>query len=175
MRVRLLPLAFAGFLIPLGGCVEESHHYHDYHEERVVVVDEPPPTERVYIYERGYPPGAYRHGEEVWYEGRSYHHDVFVKNVVNVNIHENRYVNVEENRRTGRTIEQRHVETYKAHQANPTYVAGRKVEPKETVSKTTKVEHTQVKETKEVTNNGKKTVVEDPKKKKKNPNDPNEK
>ena len=82
----------------------------------VVVVEEPPPVERVYIYEEGYPPGAYRCGDYYWYGGHRYERDVFVTQVVNVNIRERRYVNVEENRRVGHEIEHEHVVQYHQQQ-----------------------------------------------------------
>ena len=82
----------------------------------VVVEEEPPPAERVYIYEEGYPPGAYRYGDYYYYEGRRYERDVFITRVVNVNIRERRYINVEENRRISREVEYEHVVQYQQKQ-----------------------------------------------------------
>ena len=68
----------------------------------VVIVDEPPPEERVYYYDPGYPPGTYYYNGYYYYGGYRYERDVFVTRYVNVNVRENRYVNVEDNRRAAR-------------------------------------------------------------------------
>ncbi len=85
----------------------------------VVVTAEPPPDQRVYIYDPGYPPGCYYYGDDVYYEGRAYRRDVFVNRVVNVNIHENRYVNIEENRRSANVYVSRDTVHYQS--AHPEY------------------------------------------------------
>jgi hypothetical protein len=77
-----------------------------------VIQVEPPPYQRVYVYDPGYPPGAYYYSGYYWYGGYRYPHDVFINNYVNVNVRENRYVNVEENRRVGQQIEARHRSDY---------------------------------------------------------------
>jgi hypothetical protein len=84
-----------------------------------VVYSDPPPDQRVYIYDPGYPPGCYYYGDEVYYEGRAYPRDVFVERVVNVNIRENRYISVDENRRLGNTYVQRDAGRYQT--AHPSY------------------------------------------------------
>jgi hypothetical protein len=72
----------------------------------VEVIDaEPPPPERVYVYDPGYPPGVYFYNNYYWYGGYRYERDVFINRVVNVNIRENRYVNVTENRRVAQRIQ----------------------------------------------------------------------
>jgi hypothetical protein len=77
-----------------------------------VIQVEPPPDQRVYVYDPGYPPGAYYYSGYYWYGGYRYPHDVFVNQYVNANIRENRYVNVEENRRVGQQVEARHRALY---------------------------------------------------------------
>ncbi len=84
-----------------------------------VVEVEPAPEDRVYVYEVGYPPGVYVYGGFYYYNGQRYEHDVFVNRVVTVNIRENRYVNVEENRRAGRQIEAQHREQYAVNRGRP--------------------------------------------------------
>jgi hypothetical protein len=74
----------------------------------IVIEQEPPPVERVYVYDPGYPPGAYFYGGYYYYGGYRYERDVFVTRYVNVNVRERRYVNVNENRSAGRHIEERH-------------------------------------------------------------------
>jgi hypothetical protein len=66
----------------------------------VAPIDAPPPPDQcVYVYDPGYPPGTYYYGGNYYYGGYRYQQDVFVTRVVNVNVHENRYVNVADNRR----------------------------------------------------------------------------
>jgi hypothetical protein len=77
-----------------------------------VVEVEPAPEDRVYVYDEGYPPGVYFCGGFYWYGGQRYEHDVFVRDVVVVNIREGRYRNVEENRRQGQQIEAQHRQAY---------------------------------------------------------------
>ena len=111
MRIRAFALscvACGGLSLLSAGCV-----IHDSPPPRqVVVIEEPPPAERVYIYEVGYPPGTYRCGDYYYYSGQRYEREVFVTRVVNVNIHEHRYINVEENRRVSHEIEHEHVVQY---------------------------------------------------------------
>ncbi|HEY8667937.1 MAG TPA: hypothetical protein VIL86_14835 [Tepidisphaeraceae bacterium] len=83
-------------------------------EVREVVVDEPPPVERVYIVDRGYPPGCYEYGGTIWYEGRRYRREVFVTKVVNVNIQRSRYTNVTENRNVVNNVKVQHQQQYEA-------------------------------------------------------------
>lgn len=77
-----------------------------------VIEVEPAPADRVYVYEEGYPPGVYFCNGFYWYNGYRYQHDVFVDRVVTVNIRENRYIDVEENRRAGQQIEIQHRQEY---------------------------------------------------------------
>lgn len=81
-----------------------------------VIEVEPAPAERVYIYEPGYPPGVYFCDDYYWYNGYRYPHDVFVNQYVVVNVRENRYIDVEENRRVGQQIEVQHRQQYAAKQ-----------------------------------------------------------
>jgi hypothetical protein len=92
-----------------------------------VIEVEPAPEERVYVYEVGYPPGCYVYGGFYYYGGHRYEHDVFVNRVVTVNIRENRYVNVEENRRSGVQIEAQHRQAFAVNHGRPT-AAGRSPE-----------------------------------------------
>ena len=79
----------------------------------VVLIDvEPPPEQRVYVYDPGFPPGVYFYNNYYWYGGYRYPHDVFINRVVTVNIHENRYVRVDENRRMGAPMEARQREDF---------------------------------------------------------------
>ncbi len=84
-----------------------------------VIEVEPAPEERVYVYEVGYPPGCYVYGGYYYYGGHRYEHDVFVNQVVTVNIRENRYVNVEENRRSGVQIEAQHRQAFAVNHGRP--------------------------------------------------------
>src|SRR6185312_14027597 len=90
--------AFGALSVLSVGCVIRETPRETVVREEVVVGDpvvvEPAPVERVYVYERGYPPGTYVYGGYYYYGGRRYERDVFVTKVVNVNIRENRYVNV---------------------------------------------------------------------------------
>jgi hypothetical protein len=72
----------------------------------------PPPDQRVYYYDPGYPPGCFFYGGYYYYGGYRYSRDVFINRVVNVNIHENRYVNVEENHRQGEAVKVRQQADY---------------------------------------------------------------
>jgi hypothetical protein len=87
-----------------------------------VIEVEPPPVERVYVYDPGYPPGCYFYNDYYWYGGYRYPHDVFINRYVRVNVRENRFSNVEENRRQGQQIEARHraefAENHGVRQAN---------------------------------------------------------
>ena len=94
-----------------------------------VEVVEPPPDDRVYIYDAGYPPGCYLYGGFYFYEDHRYTRDVFVRNIVTVNIRENRYVNVAENRRVGEQIKVQHATEYKKTGGHPQ--AGKAVRPAE--------------------------------------------
>jgi hypothetical protein len=73
---------------------------------------EPPPDERVYVYDPGFPPGVYFYNNYYWYGGYRYPHDVFINRYVTRNIHENRYINTEENRQMGQRIESQHREEF---------------------------------------------------------------
>jgi len=88
-----------------------------------VIEVEPAPAERVYVYDVGYPPGVYVYGGYYYYNGNRYEHDVFVNRVVTVNIRENRYVNVEENRRAGVQIEAQHRNAYAVNHGHPANTA----------------------------------------------------
>ena len=103
-------------LLSAGCIIREGPPPREVVVEREVVVDEPPPVERVYIYEEGYPPGSYRCGDYYYYGGYRYERNVFITKVVNVNIHEHRYVNVVENRRVSHEIEHQHVVQYQQKQ-----------------------------------------------------------
>lgn len=86
----------------------------------VEVIDvEPDPVDRVYVYDVGYPPGVYVYGGFYWYGGYRYQHDEFVRRVVTVNIRENRFVNVEENRRAGVRIEEQHRHDFAVNHGRP--------------------------------------------------------
>jgi hypothetical protein len=89
-----------------------------------VIEVEPAPEERVYVYDPGYPPGVYFYNGFYWYGGYRYEHDVFVNRYVVVNIREHRYVNVEENRRSGVQIEQEHRRAFAVNHGRP--AAGRR-------------------------------------------------
>lgn len=127
IKINSLTLALLGLCV-LNGCVvyDERPRRVVYVEERgpyvqETVIDgpgvhiveiEPAPVDRVYVYEVGYPPGCYFYGGFFWYGGRYYDRTVFIDRVVNVNVRENRYVNVEENRRVGAQIEAQHRESF---------------------------------------------------------------
>jgi len=64
----------------------------------VVFNDAPPVAERVYVYDPGYPPGTYFYNGGYVYNGYYYPHDVYVNRVVAMNVRENRYTNVTQNR-----------------------------------------------------------------------------
>jgi hypothetical protein len=88
-----------------------------------VIQVEPAPTERVYVYDPGYPPGVYLYNDYYWYGGYRYPRDVFINQYVAENIRENRYVNVEENRRMGQQIEAQHrAEFARTGGVRPNYV-----------------------------------------------------
>ena len=120
MRIRAIGLTCVACgalsLLSVGCVIHESPPPRHVIVEREVVEVEPPPAERIYIYEVGYPPGTYRCGDYYYCGGHRYEHDVFVTRVVNVNIHEHRYVNVEENRRTAHEIEHEHMVQYHEQQ-----------------------------------------------------------
>ncbi len=79
----------------------------------VTAIDvEPDPAQRVYVYDEGYPPGTYVYDNYYYYGGYRYPRDVFVNRYVQENIRRHRYVNVEENRREGQRLEQRHREEF---------------------------------------------------------------
>jgi len=79
----------------------------------VVVIDvEPDPIYRVYVYDPGFPPGIYFYDGFYYYSGYRYEHDIFINRYVTVNIREHRYIDVDENRRLGRAMEQRQHEEY---------------------------------------------------------------
>ena len=89
----------------------------------VVLIDvEPPPYERVYVYDPGYPPGCYLYGGFYYFGGYRYPHDVFIDRYVTVNVRENRYINVEENRRQVTVIQERQRTEYQR-------TGGRRVNP----------------------------------------------
>jgi hypothetical protein len=73
---------------------------------------EPPPADRVYVYDPGFPPGCYFYDGYYWYDGYRYPHDVFVNDYVVANVREHRFIDVEENRRTGARIEVEHRQQY---------------------------------------------------------------
>ncbi|MBI3820328.1 MAG: hypothetical protein HY286_16680 [Planctomycetes bacterium] len=77
-----------------------------------IIEIEPAPVERVYIYERGFPPGCYLYNNYYWYNGYRYEHDVFIERHVTVNIRENRYVNVQENKSKIVQIRKEHEDTF---------------------------------------------------------------
>ncbi len=64
----------------------------------VVFNDAPPVAERVYVYDPGYPPGTYFYNGGYVYNGYYYPHDVYVNRVVAMNVRQNRYTNVTQNR-----------------------------------------------------------------------------
>lgn len=94
-----------------------------------VIQDEPAPAERVYVYDPGFPPGVYYYNNYYWYGGYRYERDVFVTRYVNVNVRENRYVNVTENRRVGQRIEQQHRVQYAQHGGVPQGRAAHQLRP----------------------------------------------
>jgi hypothetical protein len=74
----------------------------------VVAIDvEPDPSQRVYVYDEGYPPGTYIYNDYYYYGGYRYPRDVFVNRFVQDNIRQHRYTNADDNRRQGQQIEQR--------------------------------------------------------------------
>jgi hypothetical protein len=82
----------------------------------VVAIDvEPPPDDRVYVYDPGFPPGVYFYNDYYWYNGYRYPHDVFINRYVTVNVRENRFINVDENRRLGQRIEVEHRQDFAAN------------------------------------------------------------
>jgi hypothetical protein len=79
-----------------------------FNDAGVVAIDvEPDPAQRVYVYDPGFPPGVYLYDNFYYYGGYRYPHDAFVNRYVQENIRQNRYTNVEDNRRQGQQIEQR--------------------------------------------------------------------
>ncbi|MGO8702714.1 MAG: hypothetical protein ACLQVA_02765 [Candidatus Brocadiia bacterium] len=118
--------AVSGFISLLcGGCTIEGPRVRFVAPQPAVVVTgdvefvEPPPDDRVYIYDAGYPPGCYVYGGFYFYEGHRYTRDVFVRDIVTVNIRENRYVNVAENRKAGERIKVQHATEYKKTGGHP--------------------------------------------------------
>lgn len=106
-----------GILALLSGCILREGPRVEREEVREEVVGdpvevEPPPAQRVYVYERGYPPGTYFYDGYYYYGHQRYERNVFITKVVNVNIEKNRYVNVTENRRIGPQVEQKHQQEY---------------------------------------------------------------
>ncbi|MGD1001875.1 MAG: hypothetical protein ABSA67_14365 [Candidatus Brocadiia bacterium] len=135
-RVVVVACAASGFISLLcGGCVIQGPRVGFVAPAPAVVVTgdvevvEPPPDDRVYIYDTGYPPGCYLYGGFYFYGGRRYTHDVFVRDIVTVNIREHRYVNVEENRRAGERIKVQHATEYKKTGGHPQ--AGKPAHPVE--------------------------------------------
>jgi hypothetical protein len=135
-RVVVLSCAVSGLISLLcGGCTIEVQPARVVAAEPGFVVTggvevvEPPPDDRVYIYDVGYPPGCYLYGGFYFYEGHRYTRDVFVRDIVTVNIRENRYVNVVENRRVGEQIKVQHATEYKKTGGHPQ--AGKAVRPAE--------------------------------------------
>jgi hypothetical protein len=86
-----------------------------------VIEEEPAPEYRVYVYDPGYPPGTYYYNGFYYYGGYRYEHDVFVNRYVVVNVRENRYANVEENRRAGAAVAQQQRVQYQRVAAGPQY------------------------------------------------------
>jgi hypothetical protein len=85
----------------------------------VVVIDvEPDPTYRVYVYDPGFPPGAYFYGGFYYYGGYRYPHDVFINRYVVVNVREHRFADAHENRERSMVIEAQHRRDYQAHNAH---------------------------------------------------------
>jgi len=73
----------------------------------VAAIDvEPDPTQRVYVYDEGFPPGVYLYDNYYYYGGYRYPHDLFINQYVQRNVQQHRYVNVEDNRRQGQKLEQ---------------------------------------------------------------------
>jgi hypothetical protein len=116
MRIAIVSAVCACATFCSIGCVVHEHREPRYVEREVVVEGpgvtvievEPPPPQRIYIYERGYPPGCYMYGGYVYYGQRRYERTVFVNRVVTVNVQRNVYVNVNENRRVGQQVERTH-------------------------------------------------------------------
>ena len=212
MRIVFASVVCASAVFLSAGCavryrpvVVEARGEIDVEPERAVIVGsptevlridvEPAPVERFYVYEPGFPPGAYLYGGFYYYGGYRYHHDVFIHNYVEVNIRERRYINVTENRRVGRTFEERHRVEYTKygpkHESHPSVKRAVHTETKtvhtepKTVHTETKTVHTEPKtvhtETKTVHTDPKtvhtdpKTVHVDPKTVKKDPKDPDKK
>ena len=70
-----------------------------------VVTVEPDPAVRVYVYDPGYPPGAYFYNGYYWYGGYRYQHDVFINQYVAVNVREHRFADAAENRQRAMVAE----------------------------------------------------------------------
>src|ERR1039458_8832793 len=73
-----------------------------------VVTVEPDPAVRVYVYDPGYPPGAYFYNGYYWYGGYRYQHDVFINQYVVVNVREHRFADAAENRQRAMVAERAH-------------------------------------------------------------------
>jgi hypothetical protein len=70
-----------------------------------VVTVEPDPALREYVYDPGYPPGAYFYDGYYWYGGYRYPHDVFINQYVAVNVREHRFADAAENRQRAMVAE----------------------------------------------------------------------
>ena len=142
MRITLVSVVCGSAALFSAGCVVREYRERPAYVETetvvdapgVVVYEEPPPVERVYVYEQGYPPGCYFYGGFAYYGGRRYERDVFVNRVVNVNVHENRYVNVTENRTVVERVKVEHQHEYDR-------TGGRVAHPQGTVQQNQATEH----------------------------------
>lgn len=116
MRMSLAFAVSAVAFLSIGCVLREGPRVEREEVREEVVGDpveaEPPPAQRVYVYERGYPPGTYFYDGYYYYGRQRYERNVFITKVVNVNIQKNKYVNVTENRRVGQQIEQQHRQTH---------------------------------------------------------------
>jgi hypothetical protein len=82
----------------------------------VVLIDvEPAPAYRVYVYDPGFPPGAYFYGGFYYYGRYRYPHDVFIHSYVEVNVRQHRFMDARENRDRSAAIEAQHRREYAAH------------------------------------------------------------
>ncbi|HET6248859.1 MAG TPA: hypothetical protein VFE47_14270 [Tepidisphaeraceae bacterium] len=73
---------------------------------------EPDPSQRVYIYDEGYPPGTYSYNGYYYYGGYRYPRDIFVNRYVQENIRQHKFIDKDQNRKRGEQIEQRHRTEY---------------------------------------------------------------
>ena len=112
-RDRGQPVAVRGdYAQPVGYSQQYNSDYYGEPQTEVVsgpgveyVDTEPPIEQRTYVYDEGYPPGAFVCNNYVYYGAYRYPQTLFVNDYVQRNVREHRYVDREENRRAGQQIE----------------------------------------------------------------------